>query len=313
MGSGGVARGRALQCVRAVIAAVVAMAVVATIALHAGSANAATDTAPPVLQALTVDPATVDVTNDSGTVTVTATISDDLSGVAAQGTGAGFLSSLFYDSTSGNQHAYGTLVHAGGDQYLAEVTIPQNAESGTWHLNSLSLYDNAGNSSYLTADLLSGFDASFDVTASAPSPPPTGTDTTAPTLQALSVTPASIDVSTGSAAVTFKATITDDLSGVASNCSTSLGVRSPSGQQSAGGCLNHLSGNTWIETIAIPRYAEGGTWSISYLNLSDKVGNRHFYSQTDLANANFPTFDVQSGAPTLESTPASLTTSTSAS
>src|SRR5436305_908929 len=209
MGSGGVARGRALQCVRAVIAAVVAMAVVATIALHAGSANAATDTAPPVLQALTVDPATVDVTNDSGTVTVTATISDDLSGVAAQGTGAGFLSSLFYDSTSGNQHAYGTLVHAGGDQYLAEVTIPQNAESGTWHLNSLSLYDNAGNSSYLTADLLSalGLNADFQVTG--PS------DTTPPVLQALTVVPATVDVTNASGTVTVTATIRAELSAAA--------------------------------------------------------------------------------------------------
>ncbi len=72
-----------------------------------GAASGTSDTTPPELTALSLIPASVDITASAQTVTIDATITDDLSGVAS--------SQIQFTSPSGNQYQTGFFAAAGGD------------------------------------------------------------------------------------------------------------------------------------------------------------------------------------------------------
>src|SRR5207248_822 len=97
----------------------------------------------PVLASLAVGPASVDVSTGSASVTVTATITDDLSGFSS-----GYIN---FSGPSGRNNASGSFVHTSGNQYIALVSIPRFAESGTWKPSSSYLTDKAGNYRNLSA------------------------------------------------------------------------------------------------------------------------------------------------------------------
>src|SRR6185436_7210099 len=132
----------------------------------------ASDTTPPTLQSFEISPGAVDTTGGPATVTLTARISDDLSGVAASGAGAG-LSQLAFQSPSGTASVLAVFYDGfnliSGTRldgtYSRAVTIPQFAESGTWSLSHFLLYDQAGNVQSLTAAQVAalGFPTSFVV------------------------------------------------------------------------------------------------------------------------------------------------------
>ena len=98
------------------------------------------DTTPPVLTALSFTPANADVSGGSVSVTVTFTLTDDLSGVADGEAGAYF---SLGGTTVGNggQRISGTALNG---TYQATITMPQDAVAGNWQLEILA-YDSAGN------------------------------------------------------------------------------------------------------------------------------------------------------------------------
>ncbi len=102
------------------------------------SAQAQSDTTPPSIHSVTVSPVEVDASTASQSVTVTAVITDDLSGVSVN-------SSADIYSPSGNQWTYGFFNLVSGDTYSATIVIPQFAESGVWRDWEFYLEDNVSN------------------------------------------------------------------------------------------------------------------------------------------------------------------------
>jgi hypothetical protein len=119
------------------------------------------DTTPPTLVALSVDPTAVDATAGPQTVTATATITDDLSGVSDLHSDFRIL----FGSPSGSHAAVGFFQHTSGDEFTAQFTIPQFAEGGLWRPSFVILRDQVGNILFLSnSDLQSmGFDVTVEV------------------------------------------------------------------------------------------------------------------------------------------------------
>jgi uncharacterized protein (TIGR03437 family) len=114
---------------------------------------AATDTTPPVLAGLAFTPSSVTVTSSWAQVVVDLHITDNQAGFQS-----GFVQ---FQSPSGllNPGATIRLLPISGTpldgNYQAVITIPQNAEAGTWTLTTVSLRDGANNVRLLgTTDIL---------------------------------------------------------------------------------------------------------------------------------------------------------------
>ena len=126
------------------------------------------DNTGPQLSALVISGTPVDVAAINGQVTITATITDDIVGLAAD---AG-RSSIAFTSTSGNQTLQADIaaIHrisgtAKNGVYEITLTVPQGAEPGDWTLSSLILRDALGNTNSMTiTDATNlGVDTSFRV------------------------------------------------------------------------------------------------------------------------------------------------------
>ena len=118
-------------------------------------------------------------------------------------------------------------------------------------------------------------------------------DITPPELVDLNFTPTAIDTSNSDQTVAFTWTLTDDLVGVAEGYEgygvSQLRLESPSGQQIRDSILvssDLVSGtmnNGAFETdMVFPQNSETGTWKITYVLLSDAVGNTQFLWTDDL-------------------------------
>ena len=101
-------------------------------------ARAQSDTTPPTIHSVTVSPSEVDASTASPSVTITAVITDDLSGVSSN-------SNVEVYSPSGNQWTYGFFHLVSGDTYTTTLVIPQFAESGIWRDWYFYLEDNVSN------------------------------------------------------------------------------------------------------------------------------------------------------------------------
>ncbi len=240
----------------------------------------ASDTEPPVLTSFTFSPTAVDTTTNSAVITVTAQITDNLSGVA--GSGAEFYSPLGVQRFGCNMNLIsGTNLNG---TYQCTGTIRAFSEPGTWYVSSVYVQDNAGNLQYYyTDDLQSlGFPTNLQVTSNP--------DTTPPVLTSFTFSPTAVDTSTHSATITATAQATDDLSGVGS-----LGELfvSPSGTERFGCDMTLISGTdlngTFQCTATAPAYSEPGTWTVSYFYVQDNIGNEQMYYTTQLQSMGFPT------------------------
>ena len=157
------------------------------------------------------------------------------------------------------------------------------------------------------------------------------TDTTAPTLTGLTITPSSIDVSSSAQTVQIDLNVTDDLSGVdllqTPFYLTTLILASPTGAQQrslVGSDFHLVSGGTslngtWRASLVVPRFVDSGTWRISFVSLKDAVGNTIILGGSELTALGLnPNLAITSTpdliAPSLTSlsiTPSSIDTSTS--
>jgi serine protease len=164
-----------------------------------------------------------------------------------------------------------------------------------WTVSTVELRDFVGNRNfYSTSDLQAlGFPTDLTVTSSG------GGDTDPPVLTDFDFNPKSIDVSVENQSVTCGMTATDSGSGTTSAFCT---LRSPSGITQQCGTSSPSSGDgfdgTWSCTRVIAASSEAGVWTVSTVELRDFVGNRNFYSTSDLQALGFPSqLDVTYGTP----------------
>jgi Ca2+-binding RTX toxin-like protein len=139
------------------------------------------DTAAPVVSPWTFSTQTVNLTgNSAGTFTVTARITDDLSGNAGEGYSSSPTQIRFRSPSrnqfvdvmlSGFQLISGTATDG---TYLGIGRIAPMSEAGTWTVESLLAVDQVGNTKrYETAELQAlGFDTDIEVTYNGVSPTP---------------------------------------------------------------------------------------------------------------------------------------------
>src|SRR5439155_5125418 len=123
-------------------------------------------------------------------------------------------------------------------------------------------------------------------------------DVTPPHLASFSLSPTSVDTSSGPATITFTARITDDVSGF------DLGVvqlQGPSGQfiNVNFNASSRISGSaldgTYDIAATLPRFAEQGTWLVDIAVLRDAALNNGPLDPPDLAAAGFPNSFQQTG------------------
>ena len=279
----------------------VALATLLALVGLAPPAHTLTDTTPPQLVSLSFSTSTINTSAGPATVTVTAHITDDLSGIS-------FAYGYFYAPSPSSQYVYAPL---GGNRvsgtaldgiYQVTATFPQYGTTGTWTLGGLTLGDAVGNTQTIsTASLVAdGFPTQVAVSGTP--------DTTPPQLVSLSFSTSTINTSAGPATVTVTAHITDDVSGV----SFAYGyfyAPSPSSQYvyaPLGG--NRVSGTAldgiYQVTATFPRYGATGTWTLGGLTLGDVVGNTQTISTASLVADGFPTQVAVSGTP--DTTPPQL-------
>jgi hypothetical protein len=256
------------------------LGVVAVLACAVAPASAQiSDTSPPHLVTLNFAPNAVDVTGGSQSVTVTATVTDDLSGtccvwvqfVSPSGQQRQPLNFLFLSRSAGT---------ALDGVYQGTFQMPRFSESGTWKVSSLQFQDNAGNFSNLTTNNLVSLGLPTDlVVTSTP-------DSQGPTVSNIAVAPAIIDTSAAPQTITFQASVVEDVAGV-DPFRTFLLVLSPSGQQFWFATLSTLvSGDAlngvWGGSITFPQYSEAGNWVISSVQMTDLAANQSFLNTAAL-------------------------------
>jgi hypothetical protein len=249
------------------------------------------DTSAPTLTAFSFTPTAVDTTAAAATVTVSATITDDLSG---------FVEAEFTFSDPSNTQLRTCLMSipdgsTGVRAFTSTCTvkIPMYSRPGTWKVAQVYLFDEANNEIWLTtADLLGGgFSTTLAVTSTA--------DLTPPVVTAFSFTPSVINAGSSSVMVTASITVTDDLAGI---WETGVKFTSPSGSQSQICRLTPSeatppAGLSGTCSVVIPRFSETGDWQVEWLYASDEVANTTLMGPADLAAAGFPsTLTLTSGA-----------------
>ena len=237
-----------------------------------------TDTTSPILVGLTISPSTADVTTGAKTVTATAHIVD------AGGSGT-LQFALVATAPHGAFASCTTRVLVSGTAadgtWSCPISIPAGAEPGNWQLLIL-VTDVASNSrSYSAADLnAGGLPSTFAVVST--------WDRIFPGFQSLSIAPATVNVSTGSKTIVVTATITDDVSGVAS---FEFVGTATNGQTVGCSAVTPSTGTnldgTWICTVTIPATAATGDWSIS-IKATDGAFNYRSYDRITGFPSGFP-------------------------
>ncbi len=265
------------------------------------------DIQPPQVIALGIAPQTIDVSNGAQNLTITLSVTDNLSGVDLPP--AGFLGfAVTYQSPSGKQQQFSAtsdfqLISGNtlNGVWRATHSFPKLSEPGIWTVVGLQVNDSARNFTNLNdATIRSlGLNPNFTVISS-PS------DTTPPQVTGLTFVPAVFDTSAQSQTVTFTMTIADDAAGVSFSPDSSnisflhaLQFRSPTNIQSVfsntfGGST--LAGGTplngvWTGSVFFPQFSEAGTWTATLVGIKDSVNNQVTLTPPQLASAGLP-FEV---------------------
>ena len=120
------------------------------------------DIVPPIFESLSLSTSSVDVSSSDQTVTFTARITDDLSGISNTSSSSGF-AQVGLRSPSGEQSVWAWFSEnnrISGDStdgvYEIEITIPAFSEAGEWKVHSIETRDTVGNSDYQNVDNVMG-------------------------------------------------------------------------------------------------------------------------------------------------------------
>jgi hypothetical protein len=260
------------------------------LALAAGLVLAGDDTTPPELKAIQFTPAAIDTSGGAAEVTVTFSVTDDLSG-------ASYFEVSFLDPSSAHhQTAFIKFAPTLSGTNSVKVNFPHSSMPGAWTLAKIMVADAAGNTLVLDADGLSGrgFPTRLEMKSSL--------DTTSPKLAALEISPAQIDTSKGPAEVKINYTATDDLSGVTY---LELSFLSPSGVSRRGATARIDAAPSVSNSITVnfPALSEPGQWKLESVLLSDAARNTLVLDTDALTGSGFPTaLNVRSATDTTSPT-----------
>jgi hypothetical protein len=249
------------------------------------------DTTAPILESFAISPTSVDVRVSDATITATARITDDKSGVERvfvnyqSPSGANSILVFFSSGNriSGSEHV--------GD-YRTTIPIDTNRESGTWTVSGASTRDVVGNTRNYTAAEARALGA-VDFTVQS------NRDATPPRLSAVRVTPNQLDVSSANGFATFEWDATDE--GGSGIWFVNIGLSSPSGRQfmqgqaasfTPGLSAVTLRGDAITRTftptagfseVGLSQYSEPGAWIVNFVQVTDYARNTTTYQGADLA------------------------------
>lgn len=239
------------------------------------------DVTAPMMTAFSFTPHSINTASSAQAVTVTMSVTDDLSGVD--------LTYANFHSPSGKQVVRAALQRVTGTAqsgtYSGTATFPAAGEAGDWKVDDVGLRDSIGNRRFYKATDLQAAGLPFVLVVSS------FQDTTAPLLRSLTFAPTCVDTAYGPATVKVTARATDDHTGVNM---VYLNFRSPSGQQRGNATLKRISGGPldglWEGTATLPRYSEQGRWTAHDLGLRDGVSNWRYLTLGDLQAAGYPVY-----------------------
>jgi hypothetical protein len=249
------------------------------------------DSLAPTIQGLTLGATTLDPSQPGGAyLSAALRFSDTLSGISSgsllfRSSSSGQFQSLFFNSFTSNLQG-STLT---GTLNLSRKLDPFTA-AGSWVLDSISLYDKAGNNlnkssgnsdwnTFLSASGIT--QTSFQVAYGSNPAPGTGPDSLAPTIQGLTLDSLSLDPSqAGGAFLSGRLNFKDNLSGYRSG---SLTFSSDSGQ-STSLSFNIISGSQLsgvaFASSQLNANAAAGTWRLTSVSLSDNANNSLYKSSS---------------------------------
>ena len=230
------------------------------------------DSERPQITAINYSPTTVNVANDEQEVTITVGASDD--------TGISQISGIFYTESGGffrSMGAFSTAPVTGDNQngtYQSEITIPAGID-GRLVFPRIFIRDLGGNQityGTTTNPFPGGFDGAFEIVND-------GVEDLPPVLRSITVTPATVDISTGDQEVTVRVEALDDLSEV-ELASFSAGM--PGGF--FGGVLgssNRISSGVFEKTFCVKQFSNPGDYTVR-VTVQDETDRSARYGGTDL-------------------------------
>ncbi len=165
----------------------------------------------------------------------------------------------------GSQQVFGTHVYADAGQYEVVVTV----------------YDAEGAAGQAGLDHAIGL---LEITQASE-------DLFAPNLVALELAPANLDTRFGPDATTFTLRVTDNLSGFEVGEVTMHSESGAASRSSTFGAAVRTYGiaidGIYEFELVFPRYADEGTWQVSSVSISDRVGHERTYDAQELVAAGF--------------------------
>ena len=231
------------------------------------------DNVAPALVSFAIAPIPVDVSASSKIITVTARLTDNLSGVRT-------VSANIELPNGSTINSLGTLplpLTALDGMWELEFTIPKFTLPGTANITSLNAVDTSGNQITYTAMSMPAIGTfgttGFNIINSNP-------DNTAPSLTSFTVTPASVNITLAAQNIIVRATASDNIAGVKS---ASVTIRLPNNTfQSTTALYDITSSSTlngqWDATFTIPLQTLPGTGKVFQLTLLDSANINRVYS-----------------------------------
>ena len=208
------------------------------------------DTTAPQLAGLQFDPPAI---HDGEETALTVVATDDISGVRNI--------SGSVTSPTGKALQGFALQPTGENRFVGRIVVPKDAEEGMWHINFLSLSDNASNTQNLNyAQGTMPGNAQFRVSSSRP-------DSSPPTVKSVWLDKQAI---TTNEKVTVFVTAEDDKSGV--NLVSGV-FQSPSKLARLGFGCRPGDGTTWQCEVTPPKCLDCGNWQLEQIQLQDKANN----------------------------------------
>lgn len=191
---------------------------------------------------------------DGQEASVVVVANDDLSGVRG-------ISGTIISPTGKAVQGFSEQRDADTNRYVGRVLIPKDAEAGLWHVNFISLSDNASNSVMLNwAQGTVPHTAVLNVVSS-------GSDSTPPTLKNVWIDRRAMHA--GEKDTVF-VQAEDDKSGV--NLASVTFV-SPAKHARIGAACVQGEGDTWRCEISVPTCIDCGDWQLEQVTLQDKANN----------------------------------------
>ncbi|GGW57655.1 hypothetical protein [Alishewanella tabrizica] len=251
------------------------------------------DITAPKLLGLTISPNTVNVSSGNQMVDVSLEFTEDLSGLQLMSMSVFDPSGTYVNSTYTNFIEGGSPYLVTGDQLGGildlEFAIPQYAESGDYTY-SILLRDNNNNDNWIDySELVSmGFGNQLSVISD-------NQDLTSPKLLGFTISPNTVNVSSGNQTVDFSLEFTEDLSGLQL---MSMSVFDPSGTYVNSAYTNFIDGwSPYLVTgdqlggildleFVIPQYAESGDYTYNIL-LRDNNNNDNWIDYSELVSMGF--------------------------